>query len=223
MREELDAIPREGEGQLLPLAWIESVANDNYMVQRWEAPPSQAGAPDFTYWSGERRKASMLAWLVEQVQPILAEYADARHTWFLGEDFAMRQDRTSLVTGFVDQQLRRHVPLIVELRACPYDQQKQALFWLVDFLQAIGRFGGGILDANGNGMALAQEAAQQYGPERIVELMPSAAWRRETGPAFPRRSRHAGRSSPAPDDWRRRHHANPCPQRRHGWRQAARR
>ncbi|QPL39377.1 hypothetical protein IT881_15160 [Erythrobacter sp. A30-3] len=184
MREELDAIPREGEGQLLPLAWIESVANDNYMVQRWEAPPSQAGAPDFTYWSGERRKASMLAWLVEQVQPILAEYADARHTWFLGEDFAMRQDRTSLVTGFVDQQLRRHVPLIVELRACPYDQQKQALFWLVDFLQAIGRFGGGILDANGNGMALAQEAAQQYGPERIVELMPSAAWRRETGPAF---------------------------------------
>ena len=64
MREELDAIPREGEGQLLPLAWIESVANDNYMVQRWEAPPSQAGAPDFPYWSGERRKASMLAWLV---------------------------------------------------------------------------------------------------------------------------------------------------------------
>lgn len=184
MREELDAIPREGEGQLLPLAWIEAVANDQYVVRRWEAPPSQAGMPDFTYWSAERRQASMLAWLVETVQPVLARYSDQRLTWFLGEDFAMRQDRTSLVLGFVDQSLRRQVPLIVELRQCPYDQQKQALFWLVDFVQAIGRFGGGILDANGNGMALAQEAAQRFGPERIVELMPQAAWRRETGPAF---------------------------------------
>ena len=96
----------------------------------------------------------------------------------------MRQDRTCLPIGFVDQQLKRHVPLIVELRECPYDQQRQALFWLVDLVGELGRFGSGILDANGNGMALAQEAAQRYGPERIVELMPSDAWRRETGPRF---------------------------------------
>ena len=184
MREELDAIPREGEGQLLPLAWIEAAARQDYKVCRWEAPPSAKGQPDFTFWSSERRQAAMLAWLVETVQPILQRFAEDRNTWYLGEDFAMRQDRTSIPIGFVDKLLRRHVPLIVELRQCPYDQQKQALFWIVDFLQAIGRFGGGILDANGNGMALAQEAAQRYGPDRIVELMPSAAWRRETGPAF---------------------------------------
>ena len=184
MREELDAIAREGEGQLLPLAWIEAAARQDYKVCRWEAPASAKGQPEFTFWSAERRQATMLAWLVETVQPILQRYAEDRHTWFLGEDFAMRQDRTSLVVGYVDKLLRRHVPLIVELKQCPYDQQRQALYWLVDFLQAIGRFGGGILDANGNGMALAQEAAQRYGPERIVELMPSADWRRETGPAF---------------------------------------
>ena len=126
----------------------------------------------------------MLVWLEEQVRPILRQYAGQGFTWFLGEDFAMRQDRTCLALGFTDQPLKRHVPLIIELAVCPYDQQKQALFWAVDLVIDLNRFGGGILDANGNGMALAQEAAQRYGADRIVELMPSDAWRRETGPRF---------------------------------------
>src|SRR5690606_10515993 len=111
-------------------------------------------------------------WLEEQVKPVLARYGNQALTWFVGGDFAMRQDRSAYPLGFVDQQLKRHVPLILELRKCPYDQQKQALFWMVDLAAMMGRFGSGVLDANGNGMALAQEAAQKYGPERIVELMP---------------------------------------------------
>lgn len=184
MREELDAIAREGEGVLLPLAWIEACSTDRYQVRRWSSPPRDAQLGEFVHWPERMRKAEMLMWLEDQVRPVLKAYAGQGFTWFLGEDFAMRQDRTCLVLGFVDQQLKRHVPLIIEMAQCPYDQQKQALFWAVDLVMDLNRFGGGILDANGNGMALAQEAAQRYGPERIVELMPSDAWRRETGPRF---------------------------------------
>lgn len=93
----------------------------------------------------------------------------------------MRADRSSIAPGYTGQDLVRRVPLIVELDRCPYDQQKQALFYIADRLK---RFQGGILDANGNGMALAQETRQKYGPERIVELMPSDAWLREFATRF---------------------------------------
>ncbi|MFV0642929.1 MAG: hypothetical protein ACK5NN_00260 [Sphingomonadaceae bacterium] len=184
MREELDVIAREGEGTLLPLAWIEAASRQDYVVARWAPPPSMQGKPDFTYWPENARQADMLAWLEREVAPVLQRYHNQNLTWFLGGDFAMRQDRSSYPIGFTDEQLRRHVPIILELARCPYDQQKQALFWLVEQISKIGAFGGGVLDANGNGMALAQEAAQKFGPDRIVELMPSDAWRREFGPGF---------------------------------------
>lgn len=184
MREELDAIPREGEGVLLPLAWIEKVSTSEYIVARWEPPKERLGGKEFVWWPEAARRAEMERWLEDHVLPVLSRYHNQNLEWFLGGDFAMRQDRSSYPIGFTDQVLKRHVPLIIELKNCPYDQQRQTLFWLVDRLQQMGRFGGGVLDANGNGMALAQECAQRYGPERVVELMPSDAWRRENGPPF---------------------------------------
>lgn len=179
MREELDAIPREGEGVLLPLAWIERCSSRDYTVLRWK-PPFEG----FTMSSEESRRGEMLAWLHRNVAPMIRQFEGTDLTWYNGGDFAMRQDRSSYPFGYVGEDLRRHVPFIIELKHCPYDQQKQVLFWVVEQLEMIGRFGGGVLDANGNGMALAQEAAQKFGADRIVELMPSVAWRRETGPAF---------------------------------------
>src|SRR5690606_21579298 len=127
-REELDAIPREGEGQLLSLAAIEACMTTEYKVARWEPPPKRPGTPEFVHWPEHQRRAEMLLWLEEQVKPVLARYGNQALTWFVGGDFAMRQDRSDYPLGFVDQQLKRHVPLIMELRKCPYDQQKQALF-----------------------------------------------------------------------------------------------
>lgn len=176
MREELDAVPREGEGVLLPLAWIEACSTPDYKVVRWE-PPFKG----FVDMAEEYRRAEMREWLEREVGPIIQTLTAELGPFALGEDFAMRQDRTSLVIGYTAQDLSRHVPLIVELRECPYDQQKQALFWIVDRLP---RFQGGVLDANGNGMVLAQEARQKYGGEIIVELMPSDAWHRENTPPF---------------------------------------
>ncbi|MEQ1689109.1 MAG: hypothetical protein ABL874_11095, partial [Sphingopyxis sp.] len=176
MREELDVIPREGEGVLLPLAWIEACSTPDYKVARWEPP-----YPGFVDMAEHIRRAEMLTWLEREVKPVLARYADLPFTWSIGGDFAMRQDRSAYPIGYVAQDLKRHVPMIVELRQCPYDQQKQTLFWMTE---QVKRFGCGVLDANGNGMVLAQEARQRFGPERIVELMPSDKWLREHSPLF---------------------------------------
>lgn len=129
MREELDAVAREGEGVLLPLAWIEAVSTPDYVVKRWE--PSGASFVDMPE---QYRRAEMRDWLERELGPVIQTFTAQMGPFALGEDFAMRQDRTSFVIGYTAQDLVRHVPLIVELRQCPYDQQKQALFWIVERL-----------------------------------------------------------------------------------------
>lgn len=175
MREELDAIPREGEGQLLPLAWIEAAAQEDCRVCRW-SPPEEG----FVDWPEPLRRLEMRGWLEREVAPVLRRFHNQPLVWSIGGDFALRQDRSSFACGFVGETLHRHVPLIVELRACPYDQQKQVLFWLF----AVLRVGMTVLDANGNGMVLAQEARQKVGQARCLELMANDAWYREHTPKF---------------------------------------
>lgn len=172
MQEELDVIPREGEGVLLPLSVIEACQTPDYVVKRWTLP-----AADFVDWPEADRRRHVMAWFVENVVPILRKLP--RETMFFGEDFAMRQDRTAIAAGYVDLQMVRHVPLIIELHRCPYNEQKLVLFTLLRLLRAWRR---GVMDANGNGMVLAQEARQRFGAGRIVELMPSDNWLRATVP-----------------------------------------
>lgn len=172
--EELDAIPREGEGVAIPLAWIEACSNPEFKMVRWSPP-----VENFVDWPEHQRRAEMALWLEENVGPILATFPAKRTA--VGEDFGMRADRSCIAAGYTGQDLVRRVPLIVELDRCPYDQQKQAFFYIVDRLRG---FQGGILDANGNGMPMAQEARQKYGSERIVELIASDAWYREFASKF---------------------------------------
>jgi phage FluMu gp28-like protein len=174
MREELDAVPREGEGVMLPLAWIEACSTRDYKVVRWEPPTT-----DFVDQSEEIRRTAMRLWLEEHVAPHLVALAALQTA--IGEDFAMRQDRTCIAIGYTASDLIRHVPLIVELRSCPYDQQKQALFYIAEQLRDLRA---AILDANGNGMVLAQETRQKFGQHRVVELMANDAWYRENSPRF---------------------------------------
>lgn len=183
MREEMDAIPREGDGTMLPLALIEAAQHEDYARVQWSKPDPQGGK-EFIDWSEEDRRRHLRQWLnehVDQLLDALPKHADCA----IGEDFAMRQDRTAIAVGFTDQRLVRRVTFVVELRECPYDQQKQALFHICDFLRDQRRFQRGVLDANGNGMPLAQEARQRYGADHILELMPEDKWlQREITPLF---------------------------------------
>lgn len=182
MREELDAVPREGDGTMLALALIEAAQRQDYRVVRW-SPPEPAGGLKFVDWPEQLRRDHMNLWIKEHVLPVLKSFP-VRALCAVGGDFAMRQDRADYAVGYTDDLLHRHVPLIAELRECPYDQQKQLLFTIGLWLVKHRRFQGGVLDANGNGMVLAQETRQKFGPERIVELMPSDAWAREFTPKF---------------------------------------
>ena len=174
MREELDVIPREGSGVAIPLAWIEACSEADHQVLRWEAP-----AEDFTSWPEDLRRAEMERYLEREVQPVLDLLQ--RMPSHAGLDFGMKMDRTCLSIFQTAQDLTRHVPLIIELDRCPYDQQKQLVKYV---LERLPRFSGAIFDANGNGMPLAQEIAQTFGERLIQQLHPNVAWYREHGPKF---------------------------------------
>lgn len=173
--EELDAIPGEGGGRMLSLSHIEACATRDYAVRRWYPP-----APDFGDWPATQRWAAMQDYLEREIAPLLAAFP-ARLRKAFGEDFGLRIDRTAIAAGYVGQDLVRHVPLILELFRCPYDQQRQALFFIGHRLRPLT---GGVLDANGNGMVLAEAARQEFGRERITELNATDAWYREYTPRF---------------------------------------
>lgn len=182
MHEELDAIPREGDGTMLALSTIEDRQKAEYLVARWTPPPPIAGK-DFVDWSEPARRLMMEGWLATHVLPVLEKFP-LGVACAIGGDFAMRQDRSSYPVGYVDQRTQRHVPLIVEMRQCPYDQQKQALFYIGTWLRTHRRLTHVVLDANGNGMVLAQEARQKFGEGSVMELIASDGWLREHTPKF---------------------------------------
>jgi phage FluMu gp28-like protein len=98
---------------------------------------------------------------------------------YLGVDFARSGDLTVFWLLEQQQDLKLDTPLVVELKNVPFEQQKQALFWLIDRLP---RFGAGALDARGNGQYLAEVAQQRYGAGRIAQVMLSADWYRDNMP-----------------------------------------
>lgn len=179
-QEELAAVPREGEGTMLPLAWIEACQTKEYKVKRWSPPERHPEHGEFVDWPAKLRRRHMEKWLESEILPIL-EKLPAKFAYAFGEDFGMRVDRSSLVIGYTAQDLVRHIPLIIELKKCPYDQQKQALKYVV---KRLPRFRAGVLDANGNGMPLAQEARQAFGRDRIQELTPNDEWYRTHSTTF---------------------------------------
>ena len=63
----------------------------------------------------------------------------------------------------------------------PFEQQRQALFFIVD---ALPGFAGGAHDATGNGGYLAEVAMQRYGAARVQRVMLSQQWYMENMPKY---------------------------------------
>ena len=72
--------------------------------------------------------------------------------------------------------LVRRFPFLLELANCPFDQQREALFYIGDRLP---RLRAGKLDSRGNGQYLAEKAMQRWGAHRIECVMLSQAWYRD--------------------------------------------
>lgn len=171
--EEYYCVPKQGGGAYLSLALIESRMHDVPVLQF-------EGTDEFNGWPEALRAIEAQEWCDLHLTPLLKKL-NPKHEHAFGEDFGRTGDLTVIAPIEVDQQLRRNVPFLAELRNMPFKQQEQILFHIVDRLP---RLIGGALDARGNGQYLAEQAAYKYGSGRIEQVMLSQMWYRENMPRF---------------------------------------
>ena len=172
--EELDCVPSNSGGAWLSRALIEARMVDA-PVLRWKSP-----AKDFSLWPERLRTAEMLDWLEAHVRPILLTIDPEVRSGF-GMDFGRNGDLSVLLPFLIMRNLRRRFPFALELADCPFDQQREALFYIGDRLP---RMFAGKLDARGNGQYLAEKAVQKWGQGRIEAVMLSQPWYRDNSAPF---------------------------------------
>ena len=171
--EELYCVPNKSSGAYLTASIIEACMQDDVPVLTWIAPAS-----DFVDWAYQKAYAHTQEWLEEYVKPSL-DILPSGYAHFLGEDFGRSGDLTIMWVGTEMQNLDINTPFVLELRNCPHRTQEQILKYICDNLP---NFSGASFDARGNGSALAEYARQEYGADRIAEVMISEKWYRETMP-----------------------------------------
>lgn len=172
--EELDCVPSNSGGAWLSRALIEARMVDA-PVLRWKPP-----AKDFALWPESVRTAEMRDWLEKNVLPILTALDPELRSGF-GLDFGRNGDLSVMLPYQITKNLRRRFVFALELSDCPFDQQREATFYVGDRLPKLTA---GKLDARGNGQYLAEKAVQKWGPHRIEAVMLSQAWYRENTAPF---------------------------------------
>lgn len=166
MREELDAIPRDGNGVCVPGVWIEDAMCEGREVLRL------ALSDDFTQQAVHRRDAYVEEWIERHLAPQV-EQLDPELRHYLGMDYARHRDFSIICPMAVDQARHRDVPFVVEMHRVPARQQKLILFYI---LRKLPRFGGAALDASGNGETLAEDTADEFGWNLIQQVKLSRSW-----------------------------------------------
>ena len=195
--EELFCIPSSGTGVYLPRNMIEGIMKPEIPVVRW-APPAQ----DFVDWSLDRAHSWTWDWCDEHLLDLL-QGLDLRWTQHFGQDFGRNVDLSVIHVAQETATLDIATKFILELRDCPFRTQEQILFYIIDRMP---RFRSGAMDARGNGQALAEKARQQFGADRIAEVMLSESWYRENMPLlkaqFEDRTMDLPRDASILDDYR---------------------
>lgn len=171
--EEYDCVPKLSGGSALSRMLIESRMVDAPVI-RFEPPKG------FDQWAEHQKGAEVAAFCNERLLPLL-DGLNPEEMHAFGEDFGRVADLTVIAPYAIRQNLTRHVPFLVELRATPFHQQEQILFFIVDRLP---RMTSGALDATGNGMYLAEQAVYRWGASRIQAIKLSDAWYLEHMPKF---------------------------------------
>ncbi|HHE5239692.1 TPA: hypothetical protein ACPEZI_003871 [Klebsiella michiganensis] len=167
MREELDAIPRDGNGICIPGVWIERAMPEERPVIRL------ALDDDFIHMTEAERAAWGNDWIDKELRPVMAETLNPELRHVFGMDFARHRHFSSIVPMAIMQNLCRDVPFLLELNNVPSALQQQILFWIIEHLP---RQSGGAMDATGPGMVLAEYTADRYGRPRIAEITLNRKW-----------------------------------------------
>jgi phage FluMu gp28-like protein len=166
MREELDAIPRDGGGKSVPGVWIERAMREERPVLRLVLDD------DFARLQPAEREAWVDGWIAEHLALLLVQLDPAlRHV--AGMDYARHRDFSVIKPAAIAHDLRRVVPFIVEMSNVPTAQQQQIL-WAV--LRALPLFSGAAIDATGSGQTLAEYTADEFGLELVHQVTLNRAW-----------------------------------------------
>lgn len=154
MREELDVIPRDGEGSAIPSVWIEQAMPEVRPVLRIVFDD------DFPKRSERDRESWCEKWIAANLAPVLSD-AMNRFTgrWAIGMDFARHRHFSVITPAKVSQELSRHIPFVIELANAPTRQQEQILWFMLDKLTN-WTFAG---DATGPGQTLMEYTGDRYG------------------------------------------------------------
>lgn len=165
MREELDAIPRDGTGVAIPGVWIERAMPEVRPILRLVLDDDFASKPE------EERIAWCEDWIDRNLKP-LREYLDNKLDHVFGMDFARHRHFSVIMPAAITSSLSRKVPFLIEMAKVPTRQQEQILWALIDMLP---RFSGGAMDATGPGQTIAEYTGDKYG-EAIHQVNLSRAW-----------------------------------------------
>lgn len=168
MREELDAIPRDGNGAVIPSVWIERAMPEVRPVLRIVFDDNFPQRPE------HEREAWCATWIALNLIPILETFKEFTGRWAVGMDFARHRHFSVIKPAMITQELRRDAPFIIELANAPTRQQEQILWALLDYLKN-WTFGG---DATGPGQTLMEYTGDRYGRAVLNEV--TGAW--EGGP-----------------------------------------
>lgn len=187
MREELDVIPRDGDGSAIPSVWIERAMPEVRPVLRIVFDD------DFPRRSEHERETWCATWIATHLLPVIEAAAEEfSGRWAIGMDFARHRHFSVIKPARIDEQLRRDVPFIIELANAPTRQQEQILWALLDALSN-WTFAG---DASGPGQTLMEYTGDRYGraerdPETdrwqggpVHEVVLSRSWYGEWMPKY---------------------------------------
>lgn len=194
--EELYCIPRAGSGAYLSAAAVEACMSDAHHVARLTCPDG------FELRPIDERRAFVDRFIEEEVAPHMSRLDPDRLTG-LGEDFGRSADLTVLAIGQERRDLSVVVPLMIELKNMPIEQQYQVIEYVI---QNAPRFIGAKFDATGNGLGLAERCQERFGYDRVDAVKLSQAYYLEHAPVlkkhFEDQSIELGADSDVKDDMR---------------------
>lgn len=172
--EEYYCVPKRSSGGYLPRPLVDRAADRNKVILRFECDAR------FMEWTEEEREILTLEWLLNEVLPELENLnKDYRHSF--GVDFARSGDLSVFAVVATLPNTARNVEITLEIRNCPYNQQRQIMLFV---LSKLPRFIGAAFDATGNGGYLAEAALIRYGSSMVETVQLNDKWYREWMPKY---------------------------------------
>lgn len=169
MLEELDGIPAEGNGVVIPGLLIESRMPEERPIL------SVALDDNFALKDDHYRKSWCDDWIKQNLEAVLKNLSKENKHVF-GFDYARHCDFAVFTPLEIKPNLIRSCPFVIELHNVPTRQQEQILWYTIDRLP---NFSNGAMDASGNGATIAEYTADKYGHNVIDQVRFSNAWYRD--------------------------------------------